>query len=194
MIIHVSGKLFSFFKCTIDNVIDCYCSTSGSRLSVRLDYAPFLIQRIIRPLIDKGLDGVGESLATLKEYHLLREDIDSLIELTSWPGKKNPFDSVESKVKAALTRAYNKEVCPYSYSVTNAVKKKKLDNSELDDIINYDEEQNDAKVSSSDEEDDNNINNDVLIKANKNASKAASSKASKSKASTSKATGRNKTK
>lgn len=84
-------------------------------------------------------------------------------------------------MKAALTRAYNKEVNPYSYSVTNAIKKKKSDKMDMDDINNYGDDENDVQASLSDEEgDDDNVNDDVLIKAKK--SKAETSKASTSKA------------
>uniref|UniRef100_A0A1A9ZHJ4 DNA replication factor RFC1 C-terminal domain-containing protein n=1 Tax=Glossina pallidipes TaxID=7398 RepID=A0A1A9ZHJ4_GLOPL len=108
--------------------------TSGSRLSVRLDYAAFLLHKIIHPLKEHGLDGVNESLNTIKEYHLLREDLESLIELTTWPGKKSPMDGVDSKIKAALTRSYNKEVLAYSYSAGAGIKKKR---SEASDDLDY---------------------------------------------------------
>lgn len=141
-------------------------STSGSRLSVRLDYAPFLIDKIVRPLKERGLDGVEESLNVIKEYHLLREDLDSLIELTSWPGKKSIFDSVEGKVKAALTRAYNKEINPYSYSVASAIKKSKV-------VATEDAYGDNEDGSSSDEEQETTVDNDVLIKAKKRPAAAA---------------------
>ena len=142
--------------------------TSGSRLSVRLDYAPFLLDKIVKPLIDKGLEGIEESLATIKEYHLLREDIDSLIELTTWPGKKGPMDKVDGKVKAALTRAYNKEVLAYSYSATAGVKKKRAEASEGLEQLNELEEQEEGTVAavSDEENDDDNLENDALIKVN----------------------------
>ncbi|TMW53346.1 hypothetical protein DOY81_001550, partial [Sarcophaga bullata] len=159
--------------------------TSGSRLSVRLDYAPFLLDKIVKPLVDKGLEGVEESLATIKEYHLLREDIDSLIELTTWPGKKGPMDKVDGKVKAALTRAYNKEVLAYSYSATAGVKKKRAEASEGLEQLDGLEEQEEGTVAtvSDDENDDDNLENDALIKAKKKTSTSATTKASTSKAS-----------
>ena len=131
------------------------------------------MQKITKPLIDRGIDGVEDSLAVLKEYRLLREDIESLIELSTWPGKKSPMDAVEGKVKAALTRAYNKEVTPYSYSATVAVKKKKQSSEDALDQLDegYNEEENysankPSSCNSSDEEDED-LNNDVLIKAKK---------------------------
>lgn len=162
--------------------------TSGSRLSVRLDYAPFLTQAIVSPLKSKGLEGVPEALKVIKEYHLLREDIDALIELTAWSKAKNPWESVDSKVKAALTRAYNKEIQPYSFSAQANVKKKaKLAKSQ--EFEEYEQDEDDGLVSAEEEEDDS-IENNALIKVKKSVapkeSKAGTSKASSSKAGTSK--------
>ena len=162
-------------------------ATSGSRLSVRLDYAPFLVQAIVKPLKDKGVEGVPEALEVIKEYRLLREDIDALLELSTWPKMKNPWESVESKVKAALTRAYNKEVQPYSFSAQAGVKKKTARAAESEDIEGYENEE-DATPPSEDEEDDS-IENSAMIKIKKPTSakepKAGTSKASTSKASSS---------
>lgn len=147
--------------------------TSASVTSFRMDYAPILINKILRPLKEKGLDGVQESLDIIKIYKLLREDLESLLELALWPGQKNPFEGIESKVKAALTRAYNKEVGPYSYSVNAAIKKKrseKIDN----DLENVDND--DDYVSEDDNDNDDNPENDVLIKAKSKTTAVASKK------------------
>lgn len=162
--------------------------TSGSRLSVRLDFAPFLLNAIVRPLREKGLEGVQDALNVMKEYRLLREDLDSLIELTTWPGKKNPMDSVDSKVKAALTRSYNKEVLAYSYSAMANVKKKKAEAMDEEMEMLEEGEGDEAQVLDDDEEEEK-LENDALIKAKKKpATKAGSStsKAESKKASSSK--------
>lgn len=169
-------------------------STSGSRLSVRLDYAPFLIQAIVRPLKEKGFDGVPEALAVIKEYRLLREDIDALLELTTWPRMSNPWESIDSKVKAALTRAYNKEVQPYSYSAQAGVKKKA--SREAEDQEGYENEEETAPPSG--DEEDESLESNALIKVKKQTvkePKAGSSKAGSSKAGTSsKSTGKSRSK
>lgn len=162
-----------------------YCSTSASRESVRLDYAPFLLHNIVQPLIDDHNEGVEESIHVMKEYRLLREDLDSLVELTTWPGKKSLMDSVDGRVKAALTRTYNKEVAPYTYSVTTATKKKRAAAGDDDYLNELDEDGGTAQVSDDDEDDDN-VDNDTLIKAKKpTASSKASGSGSKGKAGTS---------
>lgn len=159
-------------------------ATSGSRLSVRLDYAPFLVQAIVNPLKEKGLEGIPAAMEVIKEYRLLREDIDALVELATWPKMKNPWESIDSKVRAALTRAYNKDVQPYSYSAQAGVKKKSSRSTDAE-VEGY---ENEDAATLSDEEEDDSLENNALIKVKKPAaSKAGSSKASTSKAGTSKA-------
>lgn len=156
---------------------------------MRLDYAPFLLKNIVQPMIDDKTDGIEEALNVMKEYRLLREDIDSLVELTTWPGKKNLMDSVDGKVKAALTRAYNKEVAPYSYSAVSGVKKKKgaaSGGGDEDFIAELNGLEDDGgAVGSSDEECDDDIEHNALIKTKKT-TRSQTAKASASSASTSK--------
>jgi len=161
--------------------------TSGSRLSVRLDYAPFLLDNIARPLAKDGQEGVSAALEVMKDYHLLREDLDSLVELTSWPGKKSPLDAVDGRVKAALTRSYNKEVLAYSYSAQAGIKKKKAEASGGDeDYLDDGQGEEDGAgghVSSEDDEDKDNLELDGLIKAKKKPSTSKSAGGSKKTAS-----------
>ena len=72
-----------------------------------------------------GQDGIQESVKAMEFYSLLREDLDNLLETTSWPDKPDPMRTIESKVKAAFTRSYNKDVIlPYA-KVGNVAKKAK---------------------------------------------------------------------
>ncbi|XP_041763616.1 replication factor C subunit 1 [Anopheles merus] len=171
-------------------------ATSGSRQAIRLDYAPHLLRSIVQPLQHRGAEGVHDSLEVIKEYRLLREDIDSLVELSTWPKRKSPLDSVDGKVKAALTRAYNKAIGPYSYSAMATVKKKVHDagQDEMDGLYGEEGEQGGAtQVESDEEEKEENIDDNAFIKIKKKpaagSTSAASSKASTSKASTAKAGG-----
>lgn len=135
-------------------------------------------------MIDDQNEGVEESLHVMKEYRLLREDLDALVELTTWPGKKSKWDSVDGRVKAALTRAYNKEVAPYTYSAITATKKKKIAVSDEDYLNELGEEE--GHVSDSEDEDDDKLENDTLIKSKKpSASSKASGSAKTSKPGTS---------
>ena len=49
-------------------------------------------------------------LQVMSHYALLREDLDNLLEVTQWPNSPDPMKAIESKVKAAFTRSYNKDV------------------------------------------------------------------------------------
>ncbi|KAH8418453.1 hypothetical protein KR009_004359, partial [Drosophila setifemur] len=154
--------------------------TSSSRLSVRLDYAPFLLDNIVRPLAKDGQEGVPYALEVIKDYHLLREDLDSLIELTAWPGKKSPMDAVDGRVKAALTRAYNKEVMAYSYSAQAGIKKKKAEaGGGEEDYLGLDdgEEVGGGSVDTDEDGDKDSLELDGLIKAKKKSTVASTSKA-----------------
>ncbi|XP_050084985.1 replication factor C subunit 1 [Anopheles aquasalis] len=163
-------------------------ATSGSRLAIRLDYAPHLLRSIVQPLQKRGAEGVNDSLEVIKEYRLLREDIDSLVELSTWPKHKSPMDTVDGKVKAALTRAYNKVIAPYSYSVMGAVKKKAHEAADdAEALYGMDGEQDTAGgAESDDEEKEDKIDDNAFIKIKK---KPAASGAAAGKASTSKAAG-----
>uniref|UniRef100_A0A182PRP7 Replication factor C subunit 1 n=1 Tax=Anopheles epiroticus TaxID=199890 RepID=A0A182PRP7_9DIPT len=159
-------------------------STSGSRQAIRLDYAPHLLRSIVQPLQNRGAEGVHDSLEVIKEYRLLREDIDSLVELSTWPKRKSPLDSVDGRVKAALTRAYNKEIAPYSYSAMATVKKKSHDAGQ-DEMEGLYEEEGATQVESDEEEKEDNIDDNAFIKIKKKpgtTTAAATSKAGTSKA------------
>ena len=75
---------------------------------------------VVRPLATEGAGGVDAAVGMMETYALLREDLDNILELAQWPDKPEVMKGVESKVKAAFTRAYNKQVfkafkklCPY---------------------------------------------------------------------------------
>lgn len=90
----------------------------------------------------------------MSHYHLVKDDVESLNELSSWPGHKDPMSTIPSKVKSAFTRAYNKSAP--TFNVTKKAKKPIDDNSES--LV--DDEELDV-ISEDEEEDD--ITNDALI-------------------------------
>lgn len=73
-------------------------SISGSRSAVNLDYLSHLRSKIVLPLVTDGMGGVPKALEAMHDYSLLREDLDSILELALWPGHKDPMNMVESKV------------------------------------------------------------------------------------------------
>lgn len=60
---------------------------SASKRSFNIDYLPHLLQSVVGPLRRDGAQGVESAVHAMEEYDLLREDLDSLLELSQWPNK-----------------------------------------------------------------------------------------------------------
>lgn len=137
-------------------------SAGLSKSSLNQDFIQHLRDQILRPMKQSGNEGVQESVKSMEFYSLMREDLDNLLEITSWPDQNDPMKEIESKVKAAFTRTYNKEVVlPYA-KVANVTKKAKSE-------ANFGEEEEEDV----EEEDEDNIEKDAMIKAKKPSKKAA---------------------
>ncbi|XP_061833231.2 replication factor C subunit 1 isoform X1 [Nerophis lumbriciformis] len=93
--------------------------TLSSRQAVNLDYLYYLRQNLLSPLQKLAAEGAREVVRLLDDYQLIKEDVDSMMEISVWGGQPDPYSKLDSKVKAAFTRAYNKEVhlTPYSLQV-----------------------------------------------------------------------------
>jgi len=78
----------------------------------------------------------------MNHYHLVKDDVESLNELSLWPGHKDPMSDIPAKVKSAFTRAYNKSAPTFNVSKKNKIAvddaESLLDNDEID--VNTDEE------------------------------------------------------
>lgn len=88
----------------------------------------------------------------MNHYHLVKNDVESLNELSLWPGNKNPMSDIPSQVKSAFTRMYNKSAPTFS------VIKKMMKT--VQDIVIFENGENNVI---SDEEDDDDVTNDALI-------------------------------
>ena len=98
-------------------------SAGVSKGSLALDYGLMLRDHIISPLVKQGAGGVDQAVSNMGAYHLLREDLDGLMEVTQWPDKPDPLKAVDSKTKAAFTRKYNKKGPALPYSIAMAISK-----------------------------------------------------------------------
>ncbi|CAG2163081.1 unnamed protein product [Oppiella nova] len=158
---------------------------SGSKTALNLDYLEPLRDAIIEPLVANGQGGIPNTIETLENYCLRREDLESIIELTLWNHQKDPMSRVDSKVKAALTRAYNKEGFCLPYSLGTITKGKKGKSAvDLNDVEGEDGD-NGSDIEDNEEVDD--IAIDAMIKAKKTkATKKSVEKESKTKAKTNK--------
>jgi replication factor C subunit 1 len=102
-----------------------FVSCSCDQQSLLLDYVPLLRTSLTRPLTNAagGEAGVSTVLAIYDAYELTRDDADTIVtELGTWPGAAAP--AVEPKVKAALTRAFNKSAhcLPYALAIDQMAK------------------------------------------------------------------------
>uniref|UniRef100_A0A2K5D8E2 Replication factor C subunit 1 n=1 Tax=Aotus nancymaae TaxID=37293 RepID=A0A2K5D8E2_AOTNA len=135
--------------------------TYSSKRTVNMDYLSHLRDALVQPLTSQGVDGVQDVVALMDTYYLMKEDFESIMEISSWGGKPSPFSKLDPKVKAAFTRAYNKEahLTPYSLQAIKASRHStspSLD-SEYNEELNEDDSQ-------SDEKDQDAIETDAMIK------------------------------
>jgi replication factor C subunit 1 len=133
---------------------------SANKLGVGMDYLSVLKTTLTRPLIKQGADGIPKVIELMNNYSITREDFDTILELATWPGQKDLSTMIESKVKAAFTRQYNKEAHKNPFTLVNV---KKLKGAKLNDDGYENEEE--AEVEE-DEENDDDVTKDAMIKVN----------------------------
>ncbi|XP_069781025.1 replication factor C subunit 1 isoform X2 [Narcine bancroftii] len=112
--------------------------THASKRAVNLDYLPYLRDALVHPLSIQGTNGVREALETMDAYYLMKEDVDCIMEISSWNGQIDPFSKLDPKVKAAFTRTYNKEthLTPYALQTIKKLKQGSTAGSSLDPDLN----------------------------------------------------------
>ncbi|EYB95118.1 hypothetical protein Y032_0163g3461 [Ancylostoma ceylanicum] len=114
---------------------------SADMHSLVADYVPVLRDCLTKPLLERETDGVFEVVCTMTDYDLVREDSEAVSELAVWPGKVDPASKILPKVKAALTRALNKEhrMLPYA---TEEMSKGRRRGGQVDYEVEADEDGN----------------------------------------------------
>ncbi|KAB0393657.1 hypothetical protein E2I00_003483, partial [Balaenoptera physalus] len=123
--------------------------TYSSKRTVNVDYLSHIRDALVQPLTSQGIEGVQDVVALMDTYYLMKEDFENIMEISSWGDRPSPFSKLDPKVKAAFTRAYNKEVHLIPYSL-QAVKIHRhstgpaLD-SEYNEELNEDDSQSDEK-------------------------------------------------
>ena len=132
----------------------------GNKTDVALEYSRLLRKKVVQPLL-RGTEGVQESVSAMEQYCLMREDLDSLGELSAWTGTKDHFSGLDSKVKAAFTRAFNKSATLNPYSAGAAPKKKKRGASGGGEDYGEDDAEEE------DQEDTDDVSADSMIKVKK---------------------------
>ncbi|XP_067844796.1 replication factor C subunit 1 isoform X2 [Heptranchias perlo] len=139
--------------------------THASKRAVNLDYLPYLRDTLVRPLTLQGANGVQEAVETMDAYYLMKEDVDCIMEISSWGGRPDPFSKLDPKVKAAFTRTYNREthLTPYALQAVKKLKRGSAAGSLLDSELNDELETEDVQP----DEAEDNLELDGMIKPKK---------------------------
>uniref|UniRef100_A0A8C2BGB7 Replication factor C subunit 1 n=1 Tax=Cyprinus carpio TaxID=7962 RepID=A0A8C2BGB7_CYPCA len=132
--------------------------TLSSKEAINLDYLPYLRSAVLEPLQSQGSEGAGQSVQLMDDYDLIKEDVDNMMEISTWGGQPDPYSKLDSKVKAAFTRAYNKEshLTPYSLQVVKKSRKGAVDPELIGEL--------DGESQLQEEEEDNGVTSDAMIK------------------------------
>ncbi|KTF92849.1 hypothetical protein cypCar_00034753 [Cyprinus carpio] len=135
--------------------------TLSSKEAINLDYLPYLRSAVLEPLQSQGSEGAGQSVQLMDDYDLIKEDVDNMMEISTWGGQPDPYSKLDSKVKAAFTRAYNKEshLTPYSLQVVKKSRKGAVDRELIGEL--------DGESQLQEEEEDNGVTSDAMIKQKK---------------------------
>uniref|UniRef100_A0A8C1FQC0 Replication factor C subunit 1 n=1 Tax=Cyprinus carpio carpio TaxID=630221 RepID=A0A8C1FQC0_CYPCA len=135
--------------------------TLSSKEAINLDYLPYLRSAVLEPLQSQGSEGAGQSVQLMDDYDLIKEDVDNMMEISTWGGQPDPYSKLDSKVKAAFTRAYNKEshLTPYSLQVVKKSRKGAVDRELIGEL--------DGESQLQEEEEDNGVTSDAMIKNRK---------------------------
>ncbi|XP_067297806.1 replication factor C subunit 1 [Pseudorasbora parva] len=135
--------------------------TLSSKEAINLDYLPYLRSAILEPLQSQGSEGANQSVKLMDDYDIIKEDVDNIMEISTWGGQPDPYSKLDSKVKAAFTRAYNKEshLMPYSLQVVKKSRKGAVDPELIGELDNESQFQ--------EEEEDDGLTGDAMIKQKK---------------------------
>lgn len=72
--------------------------TLSSRQAVNMDYLYYLRQALLSPLQRRGADGAAQAVQLLDDYQLVKEDVDSMMEISVWGSQPDPYSKLDSKV------------------------------------------------------------------------------------------------
>ena len=77
-------------------------SVSANKRSLSMEYLPYMRNMLSSPLANEGAAAVESVIARLDAYDLMREDFDSIMDLTSWSSSANAMEKIESKVISSV--------------------------------------------------------------------------------------------
>lgn len=72
--------------------------TLSSKEAINLDYLPYLRSAILEPLQSQGAEGANQSVKLMDDYDIIKEDVDNIMEISTWGGQPDPYSKLDSKV------------------------------------------------------------------------------------------------
>uniref|UniRef100_A0A4W2EXE5 Replication factor C subunit 1 n=1 Tax=Bos indicus x Bos taurus TaxID=30522 RepID=A0A4W2EXE5_BOBOX len=150
--------------------------TYSSKRTVNMDYLSHIRDALVQPLASQGIEGVQDVVALMDAYYLMKDDFENIMEISSWGGRPSPFSKLDPKVKAAFTRAYNKEVHLTPYSLQAVKTHRHSTGPSLDSEYNEELNEDDSQ---SDEKDQDTLETDAMIKKKTKSSKPSKSEKDK---------------
>ncbi|GMM37221.1 replication factor C subunit 1 [Saccharomycopsis crataegensis] len=162
--------------------------TLTNKSELRMNYLNLLAQKLSVPLMQKGAEGIEETISILDNYYLTKEDWEYVLDFGVGT---NPYklDIVQKKiastVKSSFTRKYNASTHPVAIYVvgTAGVGRGGASSAkpDLDEAAAEDAEENNDE----DDEEEQDIKKDKLIKQKKAPAKRAAKKTATKRATTS---------
>ncbi|KAB0368430.1 hypothetical protein FD755_020196 [Muntiacus reevesi] len=150
--------------------------TYSSKRTVNMDYLSHIRDALVQPLASQGIEGVQDVVALMDAYYLMKDDFENIMEISNWGGRPSPFSKLDPKVKAAFTRAYNKEVHLTPYSLQAVKTHRPSTGPSLDSEYNEELNEDDSQ---SDEKDQDTLETDAMIKKKTKSSKPSKSEKDK---------------
>lgn len=144
--------------------------THSNNSQLRSFYVPYLKDRMVELLSEKGSDGIPELLELMDSYYLTKDDFDNIMEL-SVSGTRKPderYKKVPTSVKSAFTRKYNSYAHPtIIYKTGDSVSKRgMMGSSKSFDEDTIDDDAGKNKNDDDDDDSNDNDNSDDLVKDN----------------------------
>jgi Replication factor RFC1 C terminal domain len=117
------------------------------------------------PLLTKGADGVSDTINSMVEYNLIRDDLEKLSELSTWGSATSAWQQVDSKVKAQLTRQYNKMpiMTPFAIQSVSGGSKK----AQASAVADYEDGEDDEEAFVESEAEEEDADKDSMIKVSR---------------------------
>ncbi|CDW57530.1 replication factor C subunit 1 [Trichuris trichiura] len=154
--------------------------SSADTASICLDYVDHMRDSIMAHL---NREDVTKALDLCQSYDMSKDDVDTIMELGTWPHRKDPMSKLSSKTKAAFTRAFNTSTHMLPYDVVGATlnRRKRLPVDTLDVVENGQETADAVELLAEDDDSSDDEDTALLLKAAKVKSAPAKGKATAKK-------------